>query len=517
MWRLVFFLLINVIACVLTAHAGETFTFRIPGDPETLDWNKAHTPVETYLLMNLMEGLVSLDAELRVVPALAESWSLGEDQRTYTFKLKKGVKWSDGEFLKAEHFVYSWKRLLSPLTASSYAYFLFDIEGAEWFHKGIVKDFDAVGVKALGDHTLQIKLSRPVSYWLYIPSFWVTFPLRKDVVEKHGASWEKPGRMVSLGPYVLSAYDHGLKIELKQNPHYYGSRGNIDLIRALIIQENDAALKLYEQGKLDLLTDLSIEDLKKHSQHKDLKRFPYLRTSYLGFLVKGFPISNLRVRRAIAMALDKKKISHILMGGQEVAHSFVPPPLMGFSQKIGIEFNPSRAKAELRASGVDLSHSLSLDFIVQNWDKPLLLARFIQSELKNNLGIEVRIQALENKEYRAQLELRNTAFYIESWSADYPDPDNFMSVFLSTSGNNRTSWSQEEKFDRKILEARNLKNSKDRTKIYEATQKFLLEEEVVLVPLYYEPLLALVKPDIKNLIISPLNYLFIKQVSRGGD
>src|SRR4051794_22280668 len=115
---------------------GKTFTFRMLGEPETLDWNRAHTPIETHLLMNLMEGLVTYDSDMKIVPALAESWSMSKDGATYTFKLRPGVKGSDGVALRAEDFVYSWNRLLPPATAASYAYFLYDVKGAEDFNKG---------------------------------------------------------------------------------------------------------------------------------------------------------------------------------------------------------------------------------------------------------------------------------------------------------------------------------------------------------------------------------------------
>src|SRR4051812_9356265 len=141
--------------------ANKTLNFRLSNELETLDWNKAYTDDEAQLLENLMDGLVAFDGKLNPVPALAQSWTISPDGRTYTFKIRPGVKWSDGVTLKAADFVYSWKRLLSPLTAASYAYFLFDIEGAEYFNKGALKDFSQVGVKALDDLTLQIKLVRP--------------------------------------------------------------------------------------------------------------------------------------------------------------------------------------------------------------------------------------------------------------------------------------------------------------------------------------------------------------------
>ncbi|MGZ3689221.1 MAG: peptide ABC transporter substrate-binding protein [Bdellovibrionota bacterium] len=490
----------------------RNFVFRIQGEPETLDWNKAHTPIETYILMNLMEGLLTFDSSFKIAPALAQSWEISPDGKKFTFKLRTDVRWSDGVPLRAQDFVFSWKRLLSPVTAASYAYFLFDVDGAEDFNRGKIHDFSQVGVKALDDHTLEVRLAHPVATWIYIPTFWVTFPMREDIVEKYGSAWETPGRMVTLGPYTLASHDIDSKIVLKSNPVYYAPRGNIDQVTGLIVKDDSTALSLYEAGKLDFLTDIATLDLRRLQGRADLKSFPYLKTGYLGFVTDKFPLQNVKVRRAIAMAIDKSHLNQVLHGGQEAASSFVPPRMMGHSGKIGLPFNPARALEELKTSGVDLSKPLSIELLLPNWDKQLTLAQFIQGELKRNLKIDVQLQPFDNKTFRAQLDLHAFPLFEASWSADYPDPDNFLSVFLSTSGNNRTTW-KSENFDGQIMKARGMQNQKAREKVYLDLQKVLEEDQVVIVPLYYEPNMALVRPRVKNLELNPLNYLLLRKVN----
>ena len=493
-----------------SAPKNNTFTFRMLSEPVTLDWNKAHTSVETHLMMNLMEGLVAVDSNLKVVPAIAKSWTRSADGRTYTFFLRDDVKWSDGVQLKANDFIYSWKRLLSPLTAASYAYLLFDIEGAEYFYKGAIKDFNAVGVKAINDYTIQVKLIRPVAYWIYIPTFWVTFPMRQDIIEKHGAGWERPGRMVTVGPYTLAVHDIDSKIVLRANPHYYGQRGDVEQAVGQIVRDDSTALSLYESGKLDFLTDIATLDLKRLAGRKDLKAFPYLKVGYLGFAVNNYPISNPKVRRAIAMAIDKKKIPQILHGGQQPATSFVPPKLMAYSETAGLAFNPLKARAELAGAGIDPART-SLNFLMPNFDKSVTLGQYIQEELKKNLGLKVGIQSYDHKTFRAQLELFTYPMYESSWAADYPDPDNFLSIFLSTAGNNRTNW-KDSRYDETITEAKNLLDPKDRARAYAEAQKILLERDAVIVPLYYEPNMALIKDRAQGCELNPMNYLFLKKI-----
>lgn len=494
------------------ADSPKTFTLRIQGEPETLDWNKAHTPIETYILMNIMEGLVGFDSAFKPTSSLAQSWTISPDGRTYVFKLRAGVKWSDGVPLKAADFVYSWKRLLSPLTAAPYAYFLFDVEGAEYYNKGAITDFSQVGVKALDDATLQVKLTRPVAHWIYIPSFWVTFPLREDIVDKYGGAWDSPGRMVNLGPFSMVTHDYDSKIVLKANPLYWGSKGNIDTVVCQIVKDDSTALSLYEAGKIDFLTDISTLDLKRLEGNPELHAFPYLKTGYLGFVTSKYPLTNVKIRRAIAMAIDKTKISAILHGRQQAATTFVPPGMLAYSAKQGLPFDVARAKAELKAAGVDPSKPITVELLLPNWEKVLTLGQFLQNEIKKNLGIEVTLQPFDNKTFRSQLGLHAYPLFDLGWGADYPDPDNFLSVFLGSSGNNSTGW-KSGKYDEDVLTARGMMDQKARERIYLEAQKLLIEEDAVIVPLYYEPNMALVRRTVKNLEVNPLNYLLLRKVS----
>jgi oligopeptide transport system substrate-binding protein len=491
----------------LTQAGLKTFSLRIRGEPETLDWHRAHTPVEAALLTNLMEGLVTFDQQLKIAPALAESWRVSEDGKIYTFKIRDGVQWSDGVLLKAQDFVYSWKRLLAPLTAADYAYFLFDVEGAEAFHQGKISTFDQVGVKALDDRTLQVKLSHPSSYWVAMTAFWVTFPMRQDVVEEGGSSWDMPGRMVNLGPFSLSSHDLGSRIVLKANPSYYGGHGNLDQVVVQVIKDDENALKLFESGKLDFLTDLGGVDLARLKKKPGFQSLPHFKTGYLGFITNKYPLSNPKLRRAIAMAIDKKALCTY----QKPATSFVPPSMLGYSQQIGLPFDPVQARKELASSGLDLPSSIKVEYLLPDWDKSIAVAQVIRSQLQKNLGLSVTPIPMENTAYRMQLQLHDAPIFDGNWTADYADPDNFLSLFLSGSGNNKTAFKNMD-FDQRVKQAREELDSKKREKIYIDLQKLLVEQEVVLVPLYYEPNLALISSRVRNVELNSLDYLYLRKV-----
>jgi oligopeptide transport system substrate-binding protein len=212
------------------------------------------------------------------------------------------------------------------------------------------------------------------------------------------------------------------------------------------------------------------------------------------------------------MAIDKSQIGKLLHGGQVPATSFVPPKLMGYSKKVGLPYNPAAARKELAKSGLDASQAIDMDMILANWEKNLTLAQFIQAQLKKNLGITVNLQPFDHKTFRAQLDLKIYGSYLNSWSGDYPDPDNFMSVFLGGVGNNRTGW-KNAKYDQCVVSARSEQNSKVREKKYTEAQKILLEEEAVAVPLFYEPNPVLIRNRVKGIEVNPLNYLLLKKVN----
>ena len=500
----------------------NSLIIRLQGDPETLDWNRAHTPVENYLMISLMEGLVSLNS-VELKPALAQKWKISGDRKTYTFYLRKDARWSDGVPLKAEDFVTSWKRLLDPKTGAAYAYFLFDIEGAEEFNSGTLKDFSKVAIQALDSGTLRVKLKRPVSHWLSIPTHWVTFPMRQDQLDQHGDHFTQPGKMVTTGPFVLSSYEINSQIVLKKNPYYYDKGVKIESIIGKIVADDTTALQLYQTGNLDFMTDFPVLDVKAMARDPGFKTFPYLKTVYLGFSL--FPqrgklsteknrtahdwISNPHFRKAIGMSIDRSKIGEILQGQQTGAGSFVPPPLQGHNKNIGLIYDPKEAKAEYTKSGAPVG--LELELLILNWEKTLTLAQYLQSQLHKNLGINLKLQPFDNKTYRAQLDSHRFPLFITSWSADYVDPDNFLSIFLTHSGNNRTGW-HEDHFDHKIIEARQMPSSPKRERIYFDLQREIEEENPVIVPLYYEPNIALVNPRVHGLKLNPLNYLDLKGV-----
>jgi oligopeptide transport system substrate-binding protein len=219
----------------------DTLVFRIHSEPPNVDPAKGVDNVSIDIMNNVNEGLMQFDPEMKPVPALALSHEISKDNKTYTFKLRPGVVWSDGQPLKAQQFVDGWERMLNPKTAAEYAYFLYDIDGAEGYNQGKITDFSKVGAKAVDDLTLQVTLVRPASYWLSLTAFVVMFPQRVDVINRAGERWTEPEHFVGVGPYVIKVWEHDKRMVLERNEKYWGPKPQIARAVALIVEEATTA------------------------------------------------------------------------------------------------------------------------------------------------------------------------------------------------------------------------------------------------------------------------------------
>lgn len=489
---------------------GAQFKFRLLAEPTTFDWHQASTAMETPIMMNIMEGLMEVDQALKPKGCLAEKVVISKDQKTYTFHLRKGVKWSDGVALKAQDFVEGWKRLLTPATAAPYAYLLYDVMGAEAFNKGQNPDFATVGVVAKDEATLVVTLKQPVAYFQYLTGFWPLFPIRKDQISQ-GNQWTKPKKLVSIGPYVLDAYQVQTRIILKKNPHYWRPIGSVDEAVALIIKDSATALNVFKTGGIQMMQDFSPDDLKLARPMPEFQTFPYLKTHYLGFKVKGTIAENKNLRLAITHAIDRKPIPGILNGSQKIASTIIPPKVVGYDAKITLPFDVAKAKEFLKKSGIDPAHE-KIEIIARNSERPRILTQYIQSELKKNLGLmNVQIANFDHKVFRSQVSTGNFPMMLMVWAADYPDGDSFMGLFESNTGNNMTRFS-DVKVDEEIRKGREESNPSKREKLYQSAQRVLQVRDAAILPLFYEENEVLVSKSIRGFAINPIGYYFIKDI-----
>ena len=348
----IFLSLLLLIVCALSCKPvnrdkdNNIFRMALSSEPPTLDWNLATDSISIRVIENIMEGLTQFDQDLNPVPAVAKGWKVSDDGRTYIFDLRETVYWSDGKRVTAQDFEYGWKRLLDPATASQYAYFLYDVDNASEYNSGQLKDPSLLGVKALNDTTLQVRLRRPVVYFPSITAFTATFPLRKDIVERYGDRWTEPGNIVTNGPFTLREWRHEYSLTLAANKDYFGGRPRLDAVRFYVIGESTTALTLYETGGLDIVS-LPPLAIPSYKNHREYVQHPLLRGYYYGFNVEKPPFNDNRVRQAFSMAIDRKAFPEMLKGGELPATSWMPEGMPSYNPSVGLRFNPDSARALL--------------------------------------------------------------------------------------------------------------------------------------------------------------------------
>jgi oligopeptide transport system substrate-binding protein len=495
------------------AHSGEqTLRMAIASEPPTLDWSLATDNVSIRIIENLMEGLTTYDKDLNPIPAVAEHWKVSPDGRRYTFSLRKDVSWSDGRSVTAHDFEYAWKRLLNPKTAAEYAYFLFDVVNAAEYNAGKVTDPDQVGVRALDATRLQVDLKQPIVFFPSITTFTATFPLRQDVVERYGDHWTDPGYLVSNGPFRLKEWKHEYKVILEANDRYYAGRPSLDQVIFYVVGDSSTALTLYETEGLELvrLPPVAIPYYQKSPEYLN---FPFLRGYYYGFNVTQRPFDNPKIRRAFSMAIDRSEFPKILKGGEIPTSSWIPKGMPGYNPNIGLPFDPERARRVLAEAGFPDGKGFPKVTAVFNTDpENNLIAENLQAQWKKNLGVKVELDNQEWKVYLKRLKTDTPGLFRLGWGADYPDPDNFMNLFTSTSGNNNTHW-QNKRYDDLIRRAAVERDSQHRQALYDEAQRILIEEEVPIMPLFIAAQNMLIKPYLKGLQINAMDLLYLKTVS----
>lgn len=503
------FLLILSCASSGGNSSGKERVLRIPlaSEPPTLDWNIATDNVSFRVITQIMEGLTSINPQGEAVPCLAERWEYNEKELSFTFYLKKGVFWSDGVPLTSRHFIDSLLRLLDPKTGSEYAYFVYDIKGARCFNEGKCNEKD-LKVEALGDHILKFYLEKPAVYFPYLFAFMVNFPIRKEVIK--GSSFPEPPFPV-VGPYIPEEWRHHYKITLRSNPLYHGNQPPVGKIEFYVIEEPLTSLLLFERGFLHLAPLFPVA-YEKYREHPSFRQTTVFRGYYYGFNIQKKPVNNIFLRKALAHSIDRREIVKLMRGTASPAVSWIPPGMFAHNPSLGLEFDLKKAKYNYEMflnSPEGKNAELTIYFNASPENQ--IVAENIQAQWKKNLGLNVKLEMMEWNAYLQMLNLDPPPVFRLGWGADFPDPHNFMEIFASWSGNNHTNWKNEE-YDELIRRGASENNPLERKKIYDRAQKILLEDDAVIIPLFFSSAAYLSSTETENLILTPMDILSLKDV-----
>lgn len=455
----------------------------------------------------LVEGLVGEDPkDLHPVPGAAESWSLSEDMKVYTFKINKKAKWSNGDPVTAHDFVYSWKRFLSPKLASEYAYMLHIIKNAKEYNEGKITDFSQVGVKAVDDHTLEVTLNSATPYFLSLLTHHSTHPVHKPTIEKfgeideRGTQWAREGNFVGNGPFILKAWELNKVVVVEKNPHYW----NADIVKLKEIHfypTEDIATeeRLFRSGKLHVTSQIPSEKIEVYQKENPemLRIDPYLGTYFYRFNTTKKPFNDPRVRRALAMAIDRKTIvEKVTKGGQIPAVCLTPPGTQGYTSKYDIPYDVEGAKKLLAEAGYPGGKGFPTVSVLYNTNEQHKKIAEVVQQMWKELGVPI---TLMNQDWKVYLESQTNLDYEicrAGWIGDYPDPNTFLDMFVTDGGNNKTGWSNKE-YDRLIEKAAATANQSKRYEFFQQAEKVLCDEAPI-APVYTYTKVFLISPKVKN-------------------
>ncbi|MEO8286072.1 MAG: peptide ABC transporter substrate-binding protein [Chloroflexota bacterium] len=470
---------------------------------DTLDPPKTQSSNSVMAAGLIFESLVRLDAKLNIQPAGAEKWDISEDGKTYTFQIRKDLKWADGSPVTAEDFRYSLERALSKEFANGSAgYYLNNIEGAAEWTAGTATGL--TGVTTDGTDKLVIKIKVPGVYFLDQLTFIGAAVVPKKLIDQYGDKWSD--HAWGTGPFMLKEWKHNQSLSLVPNPNYWKGKLQLASIEMPFIQEPATAFQLYQTNQLDIMGSQQFPPAEVASQigTPDFRQVPQFFDAYIGFNNNKAPLDNVHLRRALALAVDKKTLADKVLGGAVVATDhIVPQGMPGYFEGLKpLAFNVDAAKQELAQAGTIAKISLSYTTGQADFDK---VAATVQQMWKQNLGIDVALNGEEQGKFNDDLTAMandpaasNIEMYISVWGADYPDPQNFLTQQLHTGvGNNNGHWSDSD-FDKLTDQADIERDNTKRMALYNQAEQIAIDK-VGWLPLYNGKGSILLRSTVKGL------------------
>jgi oligopeptide transport system substrate-binding protein len=418
-------------------------------EPETLDPILSQGVQEFEIIGDLMVGLTTLDAAARPIPGMATHWETSADGLTWVFHLREAL-WSDGMPVTAEDFVFSWRRLLDPATASGYAYFLYLVKNAIAINGGKLPGA-ALGVRAVDARTFEIQLMHPAPYLLEMLTHTATMPLPRHLVEVKGAQWTRPGTYVGNGPFVLKRWIANEYILVEKNPRFYDS-ANVSLKQVYFYPTADygAALQRFRAGELDFQDRFPDQQFAwvKENIPQTIDPVPQLVTDIVAFNHKKKPFDDIRVREAIALALNREAITgRIMQAGHRPAYAVVPPGIANYPHNTGFAFRTmpyaqrvERAQSLMRAAGYDDNHRLKTTYMIRATTAGIYraIAAAIQQMLAQ-VFVNIAIIPNDMQIFYPAIQAHDFEIAQSGWVADFNDASNFLDLYRTGGGNN---WGQ---------------------------------------------------------------------------
>jgi oligopeptide transport system substrate-binding protein len=458
-------------------------------EPESLDPAIMTGQPDERVTLAIFEGLTRFNAvDGQAEPGLSDHWTISDDKKVYTFHIRTNASWSTGQPITSQDFLWSWFRVLEPATGSDYVGNLFYIRGAEDYYLGKTKNRAGVGIKALNPETLRVELLNPTPFFLELCAFPTQAIVPRWIIEKYGDKWLKIRPLPASGAYQLITWRLNDKIRLKKNPLYWDAANTrSDIIDLFPVNAPNTAINLFITGEADIVWDKDVVPSELLDVLRDkpyFHTFDYLGSYFYRYNVTRKPFDDVRVRKALALVIDKKRIVEKITRGGERPGDFYVPIMPNYTSPKGLGYDPELGRKLLAEAGYPGGKGFPrFEYLFNTSRDHEKIAVELQDMWKRELGIQAELRSVEWKVYLNAQSTLNYDLSRSSWIADYSDPNTFLDMFMSNNGNNRTGW-KSERYDGLIRKANATADVKQRAKILAQAEAMLIREEVPIVPLY---------------------------------
>jgi len=484
-------------------------------EPQDIDPHIVTGTVEYRLLQTFSEGLVNEDPQMNIIPGVAERWDISPDGLTYTFHFRADAKWSNGDPVTPQDFIDSFQRELTSSLACQYAYMLFNhIRGAKDYYDGKISDFTKVGFQSPDAHTLVLQLVQPAPFLLHALNHYAWYPVHIPTIKKFGGmtqrstAWTRPENYVGNGPYILKSWEPNKLIVAERSPTYW-DRANvkIDEIDLYPVELADTEERMFRAGQLDITNEVPLTKLAVYRrEHPESVRVdPYDGVYFYRYNVARKPFDDVRVRRALALAIDRESlVKNVTLADEEPAYNFVPQNLLGYRSEHTFKADVAEAQRLLAEAGYpDGKGFPHVELLYNTLEKHKTIGEALQQMWRKNLNIDIKLLNEEWKVYIDDQHARNFQFQRAGWIADYVDPHVFFDLWETDGGNNDSSWGNPE-YDRLLHSALSAPSTAARYAIYQQMEKILIDEMPVL-PIFYYTRTRLISPKVKGFVNTPID------------
>jgi oligopeptide transport system substrate-binding protein len=478
-------------------------------EPPGLDPHTTSSVSASWILEALFEGLITLNPmNLNIEPGVAMRWEKNDDGTAYTFYLNPEARWSNGDVVTAEDFVFSWERALNPMMASQNAYLLYPVLNSEEYATGKVTDFADVGIKALGKHTLQVTLKASTPYFLQMLNHQVSYPVHRPTIEKFGkvhdrfTRWTRVDNIVSNGAFVLKEWKLNRRIRVEPSEQYW-DKDTIKLNGIVFYPTENTSTeeRMYRAGQLHYTYTLPPD---KVPVYREMKNTPYTLSPYLGTYFYRLnmtrpPMDDVRVRRALALSIDRKLLAESIMEGAVLpAYSITPPDTLGYFPPKLVGHNVEEARRLLAEAGYPNGEGMPpLELMYNTHEAHRKIAVAVQQMWKDALNIDVTLANQEWKVFLDTVHEMNYQIARAGWIGDYVDANTFLDMFICDGGQNETGFCDKE-YDEMILrKAPQAKSTEERFAIFFEAETRLMKE-MAIIPIYTYSSRHLTHPSFKG-------------------